>query len=290
MLALYFNLFAGQHKDCQIINAIMLQLIRKSIAILLQPECEAKHENFFLLQASNRLIDCVKTYMSKQLSCSYVHRTTYCVTIDFQAYDRKNSNSVKIAWLSAMLLFPCFTSASLLFNNLTEKFIYVSLQWYLYVNIQNRYSCASMYVLKAQVLILMSSSCLFLNSTINQLSNFLKALSINLKSLKCYAYKYIKDLMYLLEFNCILKSSQYLLRPTKQAMLVLVDNIKRELYHKNKKGYWRISNQISSSTALLKTKQVLCSWYTSNLDLLNRSEVLKVNQTADYIFYRWQIK
>lgn len=286
----FLGLLSRSNLACTGLADIKLQIVKYLIFILLQPKFDATRNSLIANRMLN-FVNCLTSHISKILKPLNSSKSMRLIALDLNKYDDKNINTVKVLKLLGLsLIFSQYLDLiSRLY--LIKTIVYTGLEWYLYTNMQVRHLCKILYLAKK------NSSHFFLcyithfNRITNYSGSYLFSLSVNLKSVKCNVYHYLNRAIYLGNTECIFANNcNYLYKPSRQSIACLVDKIKQKLYHKNKQGYWRASNYICSSQALLVLEKILQSWLRYYSEILNSMQILKINRLADYIFYKWQVK
>lgn len=156
---------------------------------------------------------------------------------------------------------------------------------------QIRQICKALYIIKQNSSCFLLCHIIYFDRLAKYLSSYLSILNINLKSVKCAAYQYFDRTIDLCGIRCTIANKlSYSYEPNKQAVANLMRKLKRELYHKNNKGYWRANTYICPPQALLSIEKILQSWLMHYSSALSNHQILKINRIADYVLYKWQIK
>lgn len=290
MTLAFFELLSKSNVACNSLVDIKLQIAKYFIFILLQPKLNAKESSL----AANKILDfinCLTSHVSKMLKFVNSFKSICVTALDFNSYDDKNSSSAKVLKLLGLnLIFSQY--ANLLSNlYLVEAIVKIGFEWHLYTSMKTKQVCNILYLTKKNSLYFFLSHIASLDKIANHFGRYLSALSVNLKSVRCSTYSYLNKTIYLGHIECIFVDNyNYSYRPSKQSIANLIDAIKQKLYHKNAQGYWRASNHICSYQALLAIEKILQSWLSYYSGLLSNMQVLRINQIADYVLYRWQVK
>ena len=119
-------------------------------------------------------------------------------------------------------------------------------------------------------------------------ASFLSKAKVNLKNIRCVIYICIKNLIYLPSSEHIIeKNNVDAHRLDDRLLKSIIYSIRQQLYHKNKKGYWRANRYIKTSEAMLRARKVLLKWCSKSPIALSELDALKVNRVIDYTLYKW---
>ncbi len=214
-----------------------------------------------------------------------------CVTVDPELSDNKNINIKRFLKSLSQPLILLPQLRLLLNKKLSEIITYAGLKWHIYTNIRAKYLYSYLQLTTRKKLVFFSSSLSILRKAIRYLGSFLSKLRTNLKSPKCILYKYVKNFIHLFDIDYIIRYNlKCVHKPSQHSVENLILSIKQKLYHKNKRGYWRVSNCINLLQAVLHAKNMLSLWYMHYSSVLRKSDALKTNKIIDHILYVWQTK
>jgi hypothetical protein len=258
--------------------------------MLLQPKLDAR-ENSLVANKMLNFINCFTSHANKMLKFFSSPKDIRLTALDLNRYDGKNIGTAKmLKLLSINLIFSQYLN---LISDLylVKNIVHAGLEWYLYTNMQAKQVYNILYLAKKNYSYFFLCHIESIDRIATYFGSYLSALSINLKSVKCNIYNYLNKDIYLGRIEYVFANSRNCLyRPSRQSVADLIDKVKQKLYHKNIQGHWRASHYICTYQALLSIEKILQSWLSYYSVLLGKMQVLRVNQIADYMFYKWQVK
>ena len=129
---------------------------------------------------------------------------------------------------------------------LLSTIMYIGLEWYIYTNVKASAIYQKLYLYNQNQRLFFISIALFSNKILEYIAKYLNRIRINLKYVKCIIYKYISNIIYLIDIDLIIKhnsQTQYIIKPSNYSIEYIISNIRHKLYHRNNQGHWRINNQ-----------------------------------------------
>ena len=204
----------------------------------------------------------------------------YCVKICLEKYSL-------ISYSNTNLLSIQNKYKKLLSKEILRVIICLNLYWHTYNSNQNncQHICMYLSVSKKLVSLLLSS---LMYKVAQSFASFLSEAKMSLKNIQCAICMHIKNLIYLPGLEYIIeKNNVNTPRLDDQLLKSIIYSIRQQLYHKNKKGYWRANRYIKTSEAILRARKVLLEWCSKSPIILSKLDALKVNRVIDYTLYRW---
>jgi len=114
---------------------------------------------------------------------------------------------------------------------------------------------------------------------------------INLKTIHFYLWSNFYKDMCLSNINIgIQEKSQYTILPSTKSIKYITSLVKSTLYHRNKKGFWKINNQVNVSKILSFSNKLLDSWYFYYLNIVDNFCKNTMINNINMTLYLWQRK
>lgn len=311
---IYFTLYEHNQTSYRGLQLIKNRITQYVLFLLLKPEWEARYESFVYIHHKHQYIKIVKKHITK-LFCIYSsYKSTYSLKIKTQinykdvssqrVVQKLNNSQYISSILNTWLNQQNFINQNVLtryltqsikyesnFYSLLDTIMYIGIEWYLYVNLKIKSIYLKIFINKQPNYLFLVSVSLITNMVLENIASFLDLVGMNLRSVKCIIYKYINHFVFLDNISIITKDKDNLVvKVSQQSIKSVYRLIKYKLYHKNKLGYWRANNFLTSTQAVFFVRAILSDWYKYYNDIVYTKELTFVNNKIDKIFYTWQMK
>lgn len=172
-----------------------------------------------------------------------------------------------------------------------EILYYIGLEWHIYTNLKDPYLYLNLYLVNQTQQILFLSNARLTGFIVKQIGAFMSRRLINLRCARCSIYRYYHNYINLIDVE--VKSEQnsnYIIKPNIKSIQYIFNILRRILYHKNTKGYWKMSNYIKINKSIFLINYLLKLWHIDYSNIVDNSDIYKINYNIDNWLYFWQAK
>lgn len=311
---IYFILINRVKMSLPIVQIIKLRLSHDILLLLLKPKWLVKLERCFFINQSKRYIAIISQHISKILIKSKDYKKISKIALN-PFLDLKNiklkrwlkkvdNNTSIIKWLYNYLIQQKYINNTFVliddFFRLTNsiqlsellKVIYFNgLEWFLYTNKINKIIYSKLYITYHKPYLVIVAKKLLINKLFQQIGQFINLQFCNLKKLHCKIYQYSTPYLSLHTLTVRkTKISEYIIKPSKQSIKLVIHKIRSTLYCKDQNGYWRARADTPIYKGVLLIEYLLNSWYSYYFSLISNIDILRLNNIIDNLLYSWQIK
>lgn len=290
-----------------IISFFKIKASEYLLYMLLKPEWEARCEISLLTTSSSFKIKNIRTIIGVDSSVRKQKHIRICINYMFICYQRimqKISSSESIScklkqWLTSKKhitgnsvdnshVFVVGTSG---LKSLLQTIVTTGLEWHIYTNLKVKTIYKQINYIYQKQAILFAFSCFNFIKLGICIAEFISYLAISANLIDCYQYNNRKYYIYFSNVNISASLLNNLtIRPDEFSIKELFTRVRHTLYHKNKKGLWRVNTDISKQKAQYLLNNLLSAWRSNCCHALDESIVCQLNHDINNLAYIWQKK